>query len=121
MPTPLNKPTGYMLDAAGTAQPLVSGTAAVGTSIRYAREDHVHPAAGDGVAGQRGATGTVGATGVKGATGEQGATGNGVTGATGATGSAPYNFCGYPIAETAPTEGQYLVWDGDAWSPWTRP
>jgi len=35
-----------MLDAAGTVTPSAPGTAAVGTSTRYAREDHVHPASG---------------------------------------------------------------------------
>jgi hypothetical protein len=29
---------------AATATPIVSGTGAVGTSVKYAREDHVHPA-----------------------------------------------------------------------------
>lgn len=69
MATSLNKPTGNMLDAAGTAQPLVAGEASVGTSLRYAREDHVHPLAGYGATGATGLTGPTGATGVTGASG----------------------------------------------------
>ena len=38
----LNKPTGAMLSAGSTAQPLALGTAAAGTSFTYSREDHVH-------------------------------------------------------------------------------
>ncbi|OBQ40855.1 MAG: hypothetical protein AN484_22075 [Aphanizomenon flos-aquae WA102] len=35
--------TAYVVGQAGSATPLVDGTAAVGTSLRYARADHVHP------------------------------------------------------------------------------
>jgi len=35
--------TGFVVAQAGSATPLVDGTAAVGTSLRYARQDHVHP------------------------------------------------------------------------------
>jgi hypothetical protein len=35
--------TAYVVAQAGSATPLVDGTAAVGTSLRYARQDHVHP------------------------------------------------------------------------------
>ena len=35
--------TAYVVGQAGSATPLVDGTAAVGTSLRYARQDHVHP------------------------------------------------------------------------------
>jgi hypothetical protein len=35
--------TAYVVSQAGSATPLVDGTAAVGTSLRYARQDHVHP------------------------------------------------------------------------------
>jgi hypothetical protein len=35
--------TAYVVGQAGSAAPLVNGTAAVGTSLRYARQDHVHP------------------------------------------------------------------------------
>lgn len=35
--------TAYVVGQAGSTTPLVSGTAAVGTSLRYARADHVHP------------------------------------------------------------------------------
>ena len=35
--------TAYVIGQAATASPLVNGTAAVGTSTRYARGDHVHP------------------------------------------------------------------------------
>ena len=35
--------TAFVLGQAGSATPLVDGTAAVGTSTRYARQDHVHP------------------------------------------------------------------------------
>jgi hypothetical protein len=34
--------TAYVVGQAGSATPLVDGTAAVGTSLRYARQDHVH-------------------------------------------------------------------------------
>jgi hypothetical protein len=35
--------TAYVVGQAGSATPIVNGTAAVGTSLRYARQDHVHP------------------------------------------------------------------------------
>lgn len=35
--------TAFVLGQAGAATPLVNGTAAVGTSTRYARQDHIHP------------------------------------------------------------------------------
>jgi len=35
--------TAYVVAQAAAATPLVDGTAAVGTSLRYARADHVHP------------------------------------------------------------------------------
>jgi hypothetical protein len=35
--------TAYVVAQAASATPLVNGTAAVGTSLRYARADHVHP------------------------------------------------------------------------------
>ena len=35
--------TAYVVGQAGTANPLVNGTVAVGSSLRYARQDHVHP------------------------------------------------------------------------------
>ena len=35
--------TAFVVGQAGSATPLVDGTAAVGTSLRYARADHVHP------------------------------------------------------------------------------
>jgi hypothetical protein len=35
--------TAFMLNQAASALPLIDGTAAVGTSTRYARADHVHP------------------------------------------------------------------------------
>jgi len=34
--------TAYVVGQAGTATPVVNGTAAVGTSLRYSRQDHVH-------------------------------------------------------------------------------
>ena len=34
--------TAYVVGQAGSATPVVNGTAAVGTSLRYARQDHVH-------------------------------------------------------------------------------
>ena len=40
--------TAFVAGQAGTATPLVDGTAAVGTSLLYARQDHVHPVAGIG-------------------------------------------------------------------------
>lgn len=33
----------YVTSQAGTANPLMNGTVAVGVSLRYARQDHVHP------------------------------------------------------------------------------
>jgi hypothetical protein len=35
--------TAFVVGQAGTAAPLVNGTAAAGTSLRFARQDHVHP------------------------------------------------------------------------------
>jgi hypothetical protein len=35
--------TAFVVGQAGSATPIVNGTAAVGTSLRYARQDHVHP------------------------------------------------------------------------------
>lgn len=35
--------TAFVVAQAGSATPLINGTAAVGTSLRYARQDHVHP------------------------------------------------------------------------------
>lgn len=35
--------TAFVLGQAATAAPLINGTAAVGTSLLYARQDHVHP------------------------------------------------------------------------------
>jgi hypothetical protein len=35
--------TAFVVGQAGSATPLVNGTAAVGTSLRYARQDHIHP------------------------------------------------------------------------------
>jgi hypothetical protein len=35
--------TAFVLGQAGSASPLMNGTAAVGTSLRYTRQDHVHP------------------------------------------------------------------------------
>jgi hypothetical protein len=35
--------TAFVVGQAGSATPVVDGTAAVGTSLRYARQDHVHP------------------------------------------------------------------------------
>jgi hypothetical protein len=34
--------TAYVVNQAGTANPVMNGTVAVGTSLRYARQDHVH-------------------------------------------------------------------------------
>ena len=38
-----NKDTTYIVPVAGTASPKMDGTATVGTSAKYAREDHIHP------------------------------------------------------------------------------
>lgn len=35
--------TAFVVGQAGSGTPIVDGTAAVGTSLRYARQDHVHP------------------------------------------------------------------------------
>lgn len=35
--------TAFVVGQAGSASPLVNGTVSVGTSLRYARQDHVHP------------------------------------------------------------------------------
>lgn len=35
--------TAYVVGQAGAATPVVNGTAAVGASLRYSRQDHVHP------------------------------------------------------------------------------
>ena len=41
--------TAFVIAQAATATPLVDGTAAVGTSKKYAREDHKHPDTGLGI------------------------------------------------------------------------
>jgi hypothetical protein len=35
--------TAYVVGQAGSATPVVNGTATVGTSLRYSRQDHIHP------------------------------------------------------------------------------
>ncbi len=40
--------TAFVLAQAGTATPLVEGSASAGTAVRFAREDHIHPADGGG-------------------------------------------------------------------------
>lgn len=35
--------TGYVVGQAASATPLMDNTAAVGTSLKYARQDHIHP------------------------------------------------------------------------------
>jgi hypothetical protein len=35
--------TGFVVGQAGTASPLINGTASVGASLLYSRQDHVHP------------------------------------------------------------------------------
>ena len=35
--------TAFVVGQAGSSTPLINGTAAVGTSLRYSRQDHVHP------------------------------------------------------------------------------
>lgn len=35
--------TAFVLGQAGSSNPMMDGTAAVGTSLRYSRQDHVHP------------------------------------------------------------------------------
>jgi hypothetical protein len=40
--------TAFVVGQASSTTPLADGTAAVGTSLRYARADHVHPASGGG-------------------------------------------------------------------------
>jgi hypothetical protein len=35
--------TAFVVGQAGTSSPVVNGTAAAGTSLRYSRQDHVHP------------------------------------------------------------------------------
>jgi len=35
--------TAYVVGQAGTLTPIMAGVAAIGTSLRYARQDHVHP------------------------------------------------------------------------------
>jgi hypothetical protein len=43
--------TAFVVAQAGTATPIIEGTGAAGTSLRYAREDHVHPTGGGGGGG----------------------------------------------------------------------
>ena len=71
--------TAYVVGQVSTTTPATNGTAAIGTSLKYARADHAHA----GVQGIQGTTGT----GSQGATGSQGTTGlQGLQGITG-TGS----------------------------------
>lgn len=48
--------TAYVVGQAGTASPSMAGTAAVGTSLRYSRQDHVHPADTTKVSGPSGSS-----------------------------------------------------------------
>jgi len=41
--------TAFVLGQAGASTPIVNGTAAAGTSLRYSRQDHVHPTTGLGL------------------------------------------------------------------------
>jgi hypothetical protein len=43
--------TAFVVGQAASATPIIEGTGAVGTSLRYAREDHVHPTGGGGGGG----------------------------------------------------------------------
>jgi hypothetical protein len=43
--------TAFVVGQAASATPIVEGTGTVGTSLRYAREDHVHPSGGGGGTG----------------------------------------------------------------------
>jgi hypothetical protein len=40
--------TAFVVGQASATAPVMDGTAAVGTSLRYARQDHVHPSGGGG-------------------------------------------------------------------------
>lgn len=52
--------TAFVTGQAATIAPLSNGTAAVGTSLLYARQDHVHPAAANMTGATAGAAGTAG-------------------------------------------------------------
>ena len=43
--------TAFVVGQAASATPIIEGTGTVGTSLRYAREDHVHPSGGGGGTG----------------------------------------------------------------------
>lgn len=87
----LNKPTGDMLNAAGSATPQALGTAAAGTATAYSREDHVHaiPALSGDV------------------------TNDGLSVTVAKLQSSP-------VASTTPASGQVLTWDGAQWAPATN-
>ena len=96
--------TAFVVGQAGALTPVTIGTAAVGTSLRYAREDHTHGGVGSAVAG----TGIS----VSAATGAVTFTNSGVTSAvagtniavSGATGAVTISVTGtVPTATTAAT------------------
>jgi hypothetical protein len=48
--------TAYVMGQAGAATPIMAGVAAVGTSLKFARQDHVHPADTTKVSGPSGSS-----------------------------------------------------------------
>jgi len=116
----LNKPTGEMLNAGGTATPQPLGTATAGTAASYSHEDHVHalptPAAiGAMATSERAglATLTAGAL----TTSQVAALTGDVISTAGNPATTVTKLQGQGIAATAPTSGQVLTWDGSQWAP----
>lgn len=118
----LNKPTGDMLNAAGTATPANLGTATAGTATAYSREDHVHAlptaAAVGAISTDQLATlatltnGTLTTSQVAALTGD-------VTSTAGNPAATVVALQGNSVSNSAPGSGQALVWSGSAWAPAT--
>ena len=113
--------TAFVVGQAGTANPVVNGTAAVGTSLRYAREDHVHPTDSSRApaAGSSSITtlGTITSGTWNGSTLTVPYGGTGLT--TGAVGSIPYFATTSTMATTAAgTSGQVLTLNGSGIPTW---
>lgn len=109
-----------MLNAAATNAPAALGTAAVGTSVKYAREDHVHAMptavqvgaiATDQQSGFATLTsGTLTTSQVAALTGD-------VTSDAGTPATTVVALQGNSVSNAAPANGQVLQWNGTAWVP----
>ena len=111
-------PAGPQVDPA-TAAPLMDGTAAVGTSVKYAREDHRHPTdTGRAPANAviRAAVQTVSANGTSSSITLTGLTGLTADHVVGNWGMFSDSGCTTPIPENAPTCDLEITTGTDSWT-----